>query len=262
MNKHVKPLIAISIIEVVILVGVFLAPWFVDTFLLNLNAGLDQMIGYSAPLGLGLIVAIALKKNTQITIPTATPELRRLNPMLIVFGVILILAAQIVVNPLVDLIPDTFLETYTADHISIMQPGIWPMVAAILIAPTLEEWIFRGIIQRNIVRNIGAMRGILVAALLYGLVHIQPQMVVAYFAAGLVYGAIYFLTRSMATVVTTHCLYNGFMYLLYLMFNGVEVVSDHLFSTMESYVVAWAISAILLTLTGWWVVSHEAKQKK
>ena len=47
-------------------------------------------------------------------------------------------------------------------------------VVAIGISPVVEEWLFRGVIQQGLVAHLGRVRGVLLTAGLYAIVHVGP----------------------------------------------------------------------------------------
>ncbi len=91
------------------------------------------------------------------------------------------------------------------------QPGgplaFW--VLAVAVAPLLEEFGFRGWIQRPIERRLGAQAAIAMSATLFALAHFRPDFLPVYLAAGLVLGHAVQATRSVWTGVALHLAWNG-----------------------------------------------------
>ena len=91
------------------------------------------------------------------------------------------------------------------------QPG-GPLAFALLavaVAPLLEEFGFRGWIQRPIERRLGAQAAIALSAVLFAVAHFRPDFLPVYLAAGLVLGHAVQATRSVWTGVALHLAWNG-----------------------------------------------------
>jgi len=94
-----------------------------------------------------------------------------------------------------------------------------------LIAPLLlfvsgpaEEIYWRGLLQRVLVRKIGPMSGLFLAAALYGLVHIWAlnlSLMLAAFTAGMVWGWVFLIERSLVPVMVSHALWSVVIFVLW-----------------------------------------------
>jgi membrane protease YdiL (CAAX protease family) len=80
---------------------------------------------------------------------------------------------------------------------------------AVVVAPLLEEFGFRGWIQRPIERRLGAQAAIAGSALLFAIAHFRPDYLPVFLAAGLVLGHAVYATRSVWTGVALHVAWNG-----------------------------------------------------
>lgn len=80
---------------------------------------------------------------------------------------------------------------------------------AVLVAPLLEEFGFRGWVQRPLERRWGAQPAIAVTAVLFALAHLEPQAVPVRLAAGLVLGHAVYATRSIWAGVALHVAWNA-----------------------------------------------------
>ena len=91
-----------------------------------------------------------------------------------------------------------------------MQPNsAAAIVATCLLAPVLEEMMFRGIIMRSFLHQYGRAQAIWGSALLFGFAHLNMYQ----FIVGVVLGAtlawLYERTRSLWPCITLHCAYNS-----------------------------------------------------
>ena len=96
---------------------------------------------------------------------------RKTDPALVLWGVITVLATTLVIEPLLELFPSRWLE-WLGDQ---MKLGGWMMLTTVVVAPILEEILFRGILQESLTRKYGPWRGILIASAIFGIVHGIPQ---------------------------------------------------------------------------------------
>ncbi len=94
-------------------------------------------------------------------------------------------------------------------------------VFAIAVAPIIEEFIFRGLVQYHLERRFGAAGGLIWAAALFALVHLLPWVFPIHFFLGLVFGYAVWATRSIWAGVTLHAANNSAA-ILGLIFSGPE----------------------------------------
>jgi membrane protease YdiL (CAAX protease family) len=87
----------------------------------------------------------------------------------------------------------------------------------ILVTGPAEEIYWRGLLQRVLVQRIGPMTGLLLATACYALVHIwtlNTALVLAAFTAGLVWGWVYLVERSLVPVIISHALWSVTIFVL------------------------------------------------
>lgn len=90
-------------------------------------------------------------------------------------------------------------------------------IVVVGIAPLVEEWLYRGVIQQGVVAHLGRVRGVLLTAALFGLAHLQPGVSsagsLAIFAAvlplGVALGLARMATGSLLAAIGLHAGYNG-----------------------------------------------------
>jgi len=81
-------------------------------------------------------------------------------------------------------------------------------IFAIAVAPIVEEFTFRGLIQRELERKHGAVVGIVGSAGLFALVHLLPWVFPLHFFLGVAFGFAVWATRSIWTGVILHAANN------------------------------------------------------
>jgi membrane protease YdiL (CAAX protease family) len=129
-------------------------------------------------------------------------------------------AAQLVLLPLVywpltELWPGTFNEdklSENAEELVDRANGIGVpllVVMVVLAAPVVEELVYRGLLQGALVRRIGRIAGLLVAAAFFALVHFRPVEYPGLFVAGLVFGACALVSGRLGPAIAAHIGFNA-----------------------------------------------------
>lgn len=96
-------------------------------------------------------------------------------------------------------------------------PMGWLAVALTVtcLAPLVEEFYFRGLLQRALERRFGGGAAVVLAAALFGLIHLHPwPWVLQPFAMGLLFGFVTHVTRSVWAGVLAHGAWNGTLMLV------------------------------------------------
>ena len=162
---------------------------------------------------------------------------------LIVAGIVLATAAGIVIEPLLALFPDSYLEQLN----DMIGRGGWSILMTVVAAPVLEEIFFRGLVLERLSRRWSGAAAVLVSSAFFGLVHtpILPQMVNA-FVIAVVMGYIYLQTRSLVPVIAIHAINNGLAYLT-LELTGTQATDTRaMLGNDPIYWTVYAASALLL----------------
>jgi len=90
-------------------------------------------------------------------------------------------------------------------------------VSAIILAPLLEEVLFRGLLQSMLRRYVKPWPAILLTSILFVAVHHEPQNMPALFILSLVLGYNYERTGRLFSPILIHAFFNGTMIVLHLM---------------------------------------------
>jgi membrane protease YdiL (CAAX protease family) len=95
--------------------------------------------------------------------------------------------------------------------------GLFLAIFGITVAPLAEELLFRGFLQPLMVRSLGAVAGIGLTSVLFGVLHLEQNGRVWQYgalisAAGLAFGVLRHLSGSTRTSVITHASYNGTLF--------------------------------------------------
>ncbi len=88
------------------------------------------------------------------------------------------------------------------------------ILLVVVIAPIVEEIIFRGMILRGFLKHYSVRKSIIVSALFFGIVHMNPWQFVTAFAAGIILGWWYEKTDSILTTIFGHALNNSMSFII------------------------------------------------
>ena len=83
------------------------------------------------------------------------------------------------------------------------------LLATVVVAPILEEALFRGVILRGFLLRYTPLRAVLLSALLFALLHANPWQLLGPFAIGVLLGWLVYRTRSLVTAMLAHALTNA-----------------------------------------------------
>lgn len=97
------------------------------------------------------------------------------------------------------------------------------LVVVVGVAPVMEELLFRGLILRGLVGNHGAVGGVVLTAVLFGVIHLNPAQVVGATLLGVLAGLLVVAGRSVYPAIGFHALNN---LLALLLVNGVLPFSE------------------------------------
>jgi membrane protease YdiL (CAAX protease family) len=87
-------------------------------------------------------------------------------------------------------------------------------VTIAIVAPVLEEILFRGYLQSALMHRMKPWLAILLASSLFGIVHMQPLAFPVLTVLGAVFGYLYYKTGSLKVNILLHVLNNGVAYIL------------------------------------------------
>lgn len=186
---------------------------FVGGFLpTGLDSGMSSFVRYVVLMGGTIVLLIIFSGRYGWRVPSLKLEVGKINPTAILISLLSILSISVLCAPLISLLPVSYMDGMYDS----MSGGLWALGTMLIAAPVLEEYLFRGILQRNLVKSLGRIWGILLASAIFGAVHIVPQQVIMAFLSGIVIGLLYEMLGSITSVIFVHILNNGIAYLMYL----------------------------------------------
>lgn len=93
----------------------------------------------------------------------------------------------------------------------IMDAPVWiTLISVSIFAPLFEEWLCRGVILRGLLQKTHPVSAILVSAVFFAVLHMNPWQALPAFILGALFGYIYYKTGSLKLTMLMHCVNNTF----------------------------------------------------
>ncbi|MFA8298965.1 MAG: lysostaphin resistance A-like protein [Hyphomicrobiales bacterium] len=201
---------------------------------------ITRILFYLVGLGLPVFFAYKMRKDWSgcTKLEVRTPEVGVLW-LIIVTALGFILAINI---PFTELIPvPDFLDRQS--DIVVSDYGFTSLLTAVVIAPILEEVLFRGIMLDGLLKKYSPKKAILFSSFLFGLSHFNPSQFIFCFLSGILLGWAYYNTRNLIYPIVIHVINNSLSFLLfYLGFNNLE----ELFITTSNLLIAVVVGFVIL----------------
>lgn len=165
--------------------------------------------------------------------------IRGFDPVTILWGVILLFATSIALRPLSEYLP--------ADERS-FNNGEWTLLTTVVLAPIFEEYIFRGRLISLLRHSVSPSVAVLLSSLIFAFSHGVSIVTVSAFVAGILFGYIYILRRSIIAPIILHMCNNAIAYALMVLSYRDEPI-EKIIDTSISYTLIYGIAATI-TLVG------------
>lgn len=109
------------------------------------------------------------------------------------------------------------------------------ILMTVILAPILEEILFRGILLKGMINNkMNPKIAILVSAFVFGAIHVYPWQFAGAFLLGLVFGLVYYKTKSLLIPILLHA-FNNLLSVLFVLYSDSESFSEF-FGVKNGYV--------------------------
>ncbi len=174
--------------------------------------------------------------------------------LLVLFPIILFLwAAQKLItevnNALSSILPpptwffELFNKVFESDY------GIYGAILKVaIIAPIIEELIFRGIIMHGLMRNYSKFTAVFVSALMFALFHLNPWQFPATFILGLLLGFLMLRTRNILLCILGHAINNGLVLFSIQYYREIENSSFSESSKSNQLIISFAVATVAFLL--------------
>ncbi|HKJ43352.1 MAG TPA: type II CAAX endopeptidase family protein [Sunxiuqinia sp.] len=216
-------------------------------------------------LGSILFILIYAYRRAQTTLGKLFP-VRWFNPLIFIPMLMFLVSAQVFlgeINQWMDqyLPPppwfwELFSKVFQSDY------GFFGAVMKVaIVAPIVEEAIFRGVIMHGLMRNYPKIIAIFVSALFFALFHLNPWQFPATFLLGLLLGWVMVITRNIFACIIGHSMNNLLVLLSIMYYQPINEFSffliDKNIQLRVSYLLA-GLSVVLIAL----IATFSMKTKK
>lgn len=163
--------------------------------------GKTQFIVYILTMTLTVLFTLLYRRARGGRGPLARFSPRGLNPILILWGVVLLVATVVVTEPLVNFFRFLPMPDLT--------PGGWTVLTAVAAAPLFEEFLCRGVVLESLRSRYGVVAAWLVSSIFFAVIHLHPALVVNAFIIGLILAYIYIRSSSLFPGIILHAFNNA-----------------------------------------------------
>jgi membrane protease YdiL (CAAX protease family) len=157
------------------------------------------------------------------------------NPVVLLWGFILTLSVAVILLPLEHLLsPDS--RTFS--------DGFGTFLVVVLLAPILEEMVFRARLYNILSRNTSPFISASLSALAFGVVHMEPIVIIEALFMGVIFSYFYLSQRSIFTPIMLHIFNNSVAYALIVLSYRGETMHD-IVGGGEMAVAVYVVCAII-----------------
>jgi membrane protease YdiL (CAAX protease family) len=200
----------------IVLIFIFLSIIFGAVFTLSfsgtnlLSRDLATLLAYILSAGATVIIAIRIKKVQNPEEKNFYNKSFKVSTLLAV--IILSLSVMVIIEPITNIIP---VPDVLKEMLKGMFSKTFPAFAtAVIVAPVLEELIFRGIMLEGLLKNYNPVKAILITNIFFGLAHLNPWQFIGAFLIGIFISWIYMRTRSIILPIVIHFINNLISYMI------------------------------------------------
>ncbi len=162
-----------------------------------------------------------------------------INPNVVLVGFVWLLSTQIVLEPLVERLPES-------ESVGVGR-GLWAWLTIAVFAPVLEELICRGVLYEVVHKRWGMALAIPFTALFFGIIHADISTMVVAIVAGVIFAMLYERTSSIFCNMIIHSLNNVMAFSLICL--GLNEMSfRELLGGGTVYYICYAVAATLFVV--------------
>jgi membrane protease YdiL (CAAX protease family) len=204
-----------------------------------LNDALNFMLSYVGSMLFTLLIFSLYERLRGYTRTPIMCSRKGTNPILILRGVLILAALFIVLLPLNTLLP--------ADSRTFPDSG-WSPFTLCLLAPIFEEVLFRGKLFNLLGRTLQPSQAAMLSALAFGVVHLQPAVIIDGFITGIILSYFYIKCRSILAPIILHAINNTVAFAL-LSLSYKDVMLKEYIDNIPYSIVVYMVAAIFLIIS-------------
>lgn len=242
--KHHYPTYAQSIGLILLMIPLSIVPAVILIFLHLIESTLAIAVTYSVIMS--LTIAVGLNKRKDFSFSWATFPI---SMLIIAFA--FIMSFHFVIEPLSSVIPTP--ENLNQIITDMIQMPIFAFITIVVLAPLLEELLFRGIILDGYLKNYSPVNSILISAFLFALIHGNLAQGIGAFVMGILTGLLYWRTKSLLLCIALHFTNNLTAFLVMIadpQSISSEATVRELINNDSIYFAVYLMFCLLLATTG------------
>lgn len=194
---------------VAVLSGGFLQVWLMTVYGADMFSSMAvSQIFLIVPLVLGMIY---LKRNHPYASLSSLLGVRGFEPELMIVMLLMPAGVQYLATfiqfPYIEQLTELFGEQVDFGAPSTVSSFLWLFVAICVVAPILEELIFRGVLMK-ILEPYGSLAAIMISSLCFTLLHFAPAALITIFIVGIAIGFVRLYTDSVLACMLFHSSFN------------------------------------------------------
>ncbi|MFN3019729.1 lysostaphin resistance A-like protein [Chryseobacterium sp. TY3] len=125
------------------------------------------------------------------------------------FGMMLMAESLVTLVPTSGYFFGDLYKSFSNQMSALAMDNVTMILLTVILAPLLEEFLFRGLIQKSIIKTgLNPKISILISAFIFGAFHVYPWQFVGAFLLGLVLGLVYEKTKSLVLPILLHAFNN------------------------------------------------------
>lgn len=202
------------------------------------DADLGRILAYTLSMSLMIVVLRLCNRESLFPAESIMHSRRGFNPLLILYGVVVMIALSIVLAPLGGYLPEDSRE---------FSDSLWTLVLVVFAAPIFEEVLFRGRLYGLLRTKASPMVSVLLSSLMFGLMHLQPAVMLEGVLMGLLFSYAYLRSRSIFAPIILHMCNNALAYALKVLSYGERPLLE-LVDSRQYYLVIYAASAVIVVV--------------
>ena len=200
---------------------------------------LGRILAYTLSMSLMIVVLRLCNRESLLPAEPIMHSRRGFNPLLILYGVVVMIALSIVLAPLGGYLPEDSRE---------FSDSLWTLVLVVFAAPIFEEVLFRGRLYGLLRTKASPMVSVLLSSLMFGLMHLQPAVMLEGVLMGLLFSYAYLRSRSIFAPVILHMCNNALAYALKVLSYGERPLLE-LVDSRQYYLVIYVASAVIVVVS-------------
>lgn len=141
--------------------------------------------------------------------------------------------------------PELYLESLKSLRPHGTLSAVLTFLGLCVVVPLAEELIFRGVVQRVFMANMGGAVGAVLAGVFFGALHLNAQLLLGMAAFGVFVGLVFYYSANLTYAILSHGLFNSVAFLQLALTRGESVDTSpfyvqHPWATVVAVVVVFA----------------------